>query len=367
MRRRRVLLGQLGAAGDCVYATTVARQIKADDPHCHLTWAIGSIFRHVIAHDPHVDDVWEIPLSSRAAMAATWAAFEHEARSRKARGEFDDVYLTQIDPGNYQNFDGTVRASIFRGYPRPITVPVTPVIRLSEEEISRVSDFARANRLGEGGPAVIFECAHGSGQSSMTLDWALAVARSVIRQLPNVKIVMSSRAGQSPSDTSIVDGSVLTFREYAALTHHASALIGCSSGLTWVCTSDAARLLPTLQVLTHRVGMCGAVVHDLEHWGLPSDHVIEMRDVDAERAAACAVDMLSSGVAHARAAYHEPLNLTLGYYYTVMLPLLRRGKLATVARSMRNVIARYGLRRELLVDLAREAGERAAKRVPFRS
>ena len=175
------------------------------------------------------------------------------------------------------------------------------------------------------------------------------------------------RVGQSPDEPAIVDGSGLRFREYAALTHHASLLVGCSSGLTWVCTSDAARTLPTLQVLTQRVGMCGAVVHDLEHWGLPSDHVIEMRDCQADAAAACVVDMLANGVAHARAAFHQRLDLTLGYYYTVMLPLLRRGQVATVVESMRNVVERYGLRRELLVDLARQVAGRMAKRSPLKS
>src|SRR5512138_3038540 len=46
MVQRRVLLGQLEANGDCVYATTVARQIKTDNPDCHLTWAIGSRCRN---------------------------------------------------------------------------------------------------------------------------------------------------------------------------------------------------------------------------------------------------------------------------------------------------------------------------------
>ena len=78
--RRRILLGQLAANGDCVYATTVARQIKADDPECHLTWAIGSSYRQVIAHNPHVDAVWEVPYSRKEDAIATWRAFEREAR-----------------------------------------------------------------------------------------------------------------------------------------------------------------------------------------------------------------------------------------------------------------------------------------------
>ena len=30
-RRKRILLGQLAARGDCLYATAIARQIKADN------------------------------------------------------------------------------------------------------------------------------------------------------------------------------------------------------------------------------------------------------------------------------------------------------------------------------------------------
>ena len=124
------------------------------------------------------------PLASRAEYQRPWYAFEREARARKARGELDDLFLTQIDPGNYRNFDGTVRASIFRGYPRPITVPVTPVIHLANDEITRVREFAEVNALEKDGPAVIFECAHGSGQSSVTPEWGLHVARAVVRQMP---------------------------------------------------------------------------------------------------------------------------------------------------------------------------------------
>ena len=37
----KVSLVQLDANGDCLYATTIARQIKQDYPGCHLTWWIS--------------------------------------------------------------------------------------------------------------------------------------------------------------------------------------------------------------------------------------------------------------------------------------------------------------------------------------
>ena len=52
-----ILFVQLGSMGDCLLATTIARQIKeVDYPNCHLTWMIGDIFETVIKNNPYVDD-----------------------------------------------------------------------------------------------------------------------------------------------------------------------------------------------------------------------------------------------------------------------------------------------------------------------
>lgn len=53
--QKRILLGQLGSYGDCLYATTVARQIKQDFPGSTLTWAVGSMYADVLDQNPHDD------------------------------------------------------------------------------------------------------------------------------------------------------------------------------------------------------------------------------------------------------------------------------------------------------------------------
>ena len=138
----RILLGHLATFGDCLYATAVARQIKHDFPGCHLTWAIGSMSRPVIRENPFVDEVWEYPLRDRREIDSSWWSFVRDARRRVRRGEFSRIFFTQVAPGNYQNFDGTVRSSIFRGYAAPITVPVTPVLRLTADEVDHVQKAA---------------------------------------------------------------------------------------------------------------------------------------------------------------------------------------------------------------------------------
>jgi hypothetical protein len=141
-RRKRFLIGQLGSFGDCLYATTVARQIKNDYPDCHLTWAIGSIYRSILDGNPYIDEIWEFPLSKRTDLLDRWQQFENEAVERKNRGDFDEIFLTQVWPNNLKNFDGTLRSSIFRAYNKPITVPVLPVLRLLPAEVENVRNFA---------------------------------------------------------------------------------------------------------------------------------------------------------------------------------------------------------------------------------
>ncbi len=131
---QRLLLGQLGANGDCLYATNLARQLRQDYPQAHITWAISTQCIGLLRNNPHIDDVWEIEIPDWSGQAVVWRVFEREATRRLLRHQFDHVYFSQISPNNFQNFDGTVRPSILRSYGRSITVPIENVIVLTEEK-----------------------------------------------------------------------------------------------------------------------------------------------------------------------------------------------------------------------------------------
>src|SRR5687768_14844075 len=124
---KRFLIGQLACFGDCLYATAVARQIKQDFPDSHITWAVASKYKSILALNPHVDEIWEIEVLNNDFYDKGWADFELQAKQRKARGEYDELVFTQIPNANWKNFDGTIRSSILRGYKKPINVPVEPV------------------------------------------------------------------------------------------------------------------------------------------------------------------------------------------------------------------------------------------------
>ena len=58
-----ILLVQLGSNGDCLFVTTIAKQIKEIDyPGCNLTWMIGSNCSHIIENNHFIDDKIIIPI-----------------------------------------------------------------------------------------------------------------------------------------------------------------------------------------------------------------------------------------------------------------------------------------------------------------
>jgi hypothetical protein len=352
MKFKNILLGQLAARGDCLYATTVARQIKADYPNCRLTWAIGSMCRDIIENNPYVDEIWEVPLSNHAAVTDAWNQFEKEALARKKAGVFDEVFFTQINPNNFQNFDGTVRASIFRGYHKPMQVPVPPVIRLSEKELAHVRDFALQYRLRDFAHVILFECASNSGQSFVTQAFAIEVSKALVNKFENVCVILSSNIPIASSHDRIIDGSVLTFKENAELTHYCSLLIGCSSGISWLCTADWSKELPKIQLLKRKTSVFASMTHDFEHFGLRTDLVSEMTECSSQKLFECVASFVDDGFVQARNKFHETVPLKFDFYWELMLAVASKRQHKKVLVSAYNTIKRYGWRFSFFKTLA---------------
>ncbi len=275
---KRVLLVHLVSNGDCLMATTVARQIKTDFPGCHLTWAISWKCKQVIEENPYVDEIWSVEYpAGELPFEGPWRRTVAEAEARRRRGEFDEIFTTQIFPDHYNDFDGTTRSTIFRAYGRPVTVPVAPVMRLREEEVARVTAFAEKHGLARYKNVVLFECAPASGQSFLNVDIARRVAARVATQIPDTSFVLSSPQPFTSDHPAVIDASSLTYRENAELSKHCTLLLGCSSGITWLLTSDWAKRLPTIQFLRKPEAwyLFASVRYDHAHFGLPAEHVME--------------------------------------------------------------------------------------------
>jgi hypothetical protein len=285
--RPKALLVHFTSNGDCLMATTVARQIKEDHQGCHLTWAISERCKPVIENNPFVDEILTITFGpGEDPHDDVWPRTKAEVLHRQKAGQFDHVFFTQIYPENFNHFDGTTRSSIFRSYPGKITVPVQPVLYLSEAEIGRVEAFVSKHTLRDYSDVILFECAPASNQSWMTVERAIRISAQLVAQCPETAIVISSNKPFHSDCPAIIDGSVLTFRENAELSKYCTLLLGCSSGISWLLTSNWAKKLPTIQFLqrTSCWYSFASMRYDHQFWGLGTEHILETdvrKDADA--------------------------------------------------------------------------------------
>ena len=276
--KKKFLIGILGRYGDCLFATTIAKQIKNDFPHSHITWAIATNFKSVLDQNPYIDDVWEIPISNGDYYGEGWELFEKEALSRKTQGDFDEIIFSQIMPNNWEEFTGTIRKTILNTYQNPITVEVSPVIRLTKDEVNNVVKFADEYKLQTYKNVILFECNPSSAQSNVDIDFALTTAESFCQNNQDTCFILSSPNIFTTSSKHIFDASKLSFRENAELTKYCTLLIGCSSGLTWLTTSDWAKKLPMVQVLGVKQSIFAGIAFDHRLWGLDDSNIIEICD-----------------------------------------------------------------------------------------
>ena len=348
---KKILLLQLMSNGDCLYATAIARQIKQDYPGCHLTWAVASFCKGILDNNPYVDTIWEIPDVSKHTCHAIVRQLRKQAEADKLKGIWDEVFFTQIIDDNQANYDGTIRSSIFRGYGKPITVPVTPVLQLMQGETDRVTAFAAKYKLAEFKNVILFEFAPQSGQLAITPAQAIQLAEDIVKN-ESTAIILSSNIKIGDGNPKLIDGSLLTLRETAALTHYCTLLLGCSSGITWISTSSAAKHLPMVQMLDPYALWVNPISSDFKRCGFSTDTVIEIYDKYAEKIPNCIADILNSGISFAKQKYSTPLPLHFKTTRVSIYNMLCYLQIGAIARHIKINVGIYGWNATLIKEIA---------------
>jgi hypothetical protein len=342
----KILLIHLGAYGDCVIATTIARQIKVDYPDSYLTWAIAERFASAVENNPYVDDIWKVDIKKgEPFLSLAWRnQFQKAINSRFPKGSLDIIFDTMIHPNNRSHYDGTIRSATFNNYLKPITVPIDPVMRLYDAEIERVRIFAERHELSKYKHVILFECTPGSDQSVLNLEIGLKMAQQIVDSKPDAIIIISTYLPVPSIHPRIIAANMLSFRENLALSHYCTFLIGGSSGLSWLLTSASAKKLETVQFLTRQLSAgFASMVYDFTYFGLSSAHILESQEKDPSAMAIIVLAALSD-FADARATYHEELRPYFwNWLYFVDWPHGLKGILLSY-RTMFSFIRRNGLR-----------------------
>jgi hypothetical protein len=345
----RILLGMLGSNGDCLYATAVARQIKQDFPGCHLTWAVASLYRSVLVNNPDIDALWEIPMTSWPEMDRVWPLFEIEAHNLASSGQFDHVFLTQISPARFVNFDGTVRPSMFRNFPRPITVPVDVTINLDDEEKAAVDAWIAASPAADASQVVLCECSSKSGQSFMNVERALELAEAITAARRGAVVIISTHEALATDNPRIISGGSLSIRQTARLSHHVDLFVGCGAGLTVAATSGVAKPgLPNIQILRRRTSVYASFRYDFGYYGKPTGHFMELTSENPAHIRTAVLAAVIDGFESAKAEFDDPVPLTFGWYIELIrMMLIDTGRYAEAAHSLLITAQRFGWNREL--------------------
>lgn len=336
---KNILLVQLFSNGDCLYATAVARQIKEDFPNSHLTWAIAGFCRNIIDNNPYVNTVRivdDVPKSDTPA----FRKFKSKVYKEKQEGLWDEVFITTNMDENQALYDGTIRGMIFRAYPFPINVPIQPVLKLTEEEKNRVDIFAEKNKLQHYKNVILWEYTPQSGQSMLRFDFVMKLARQ-ITLLPSTCILLSS-ANSFPSTEKIIDASILNVRENAALSHYCTLLIGCSSGITWLSTSSAAKFLPMVQLLNPHTAFLNAPSIDFKRYNISTENLLEIIHINEETVYNCIKTIIETGFAQAKKRYNEILPLQFNTTRKIVYNLLCYLQFDAIARHYNIITSIYG-------------------------
>ncbi len=342
---KRILIGHLNSNGDCLYATVIARQIKeVDFPGCHLTWGVSQYCRQSVDLNPHVDEIWEFRTNSLLATLREWDEFVVEARKRKAAGEFDEIFFTQIIGENMVNIDGIIRSSIYNNYPFPITVPRQPVLRLSTNEVDEVKAFAGLHQLSSFKHIVLMECGPSSFSSSLNPAACTAFAEKFAKDHPGTAFILSSNKKIEASPF-VIDGSKLSFRQNAEITKYCTHFIGCSSGISWICTSDWAKPLPRIIITTRSRNFTYSMVLDHEYAGLDTSGIIEFPEQDEVMVTLSNTleEAIDNSFSSAREKFHAPLRVKpYKFIYVLSRLSYERHDIKTPFRALRRTFKRKG-------------------------
>lgn len=334
-----ILLVQLFSNGDCLYATAVARQIKKDYPNCKLTWAIADFCKNIIANNPYVDEILVTNEVAKNDVVA-FRKYKKKVFAEKAAGKWNEVFITTNMDTNLALYDGTIRGMIIRAYPRPITVQLQPVLALTDVEKSNVAVFAKTHSITNFKNVILWEYAPQSGQTDLSFEMVMSVAKKITTNLSTCVILSSANKFQGSDN--IIDASTLSVRENAALTHYCSLLIGCSSGITWLTSSSAAKFLPMLQLLNPNTIFINTPSVDFERYNIKHNGLIEMCNYNDDKILSCVNEILNNGFLSA-VSFNQQLPLQFKTTTTIVYNLLVYREFSAIRKHYNVMKAVYGL------------------------
>lgn len=331
---KKIALIQLFSNGDCLFATTVARQIKDDHPACELTWIVSSKCKNMLLNNPDIDVIEEVLIPDPAQNETIFNRVVKETQEKKKAGMYTEVIVPQLLGTNMKFYDGTVCSSVYRSSGLNIKVDNSPVLYLTENEKEAAGQFALKHNLTGYKNVVLFECAPQTKQLNLTDEIILDYSLRILKE-ENTCVILSGPRPYNFDHPHIIDGNTLSIRETVALTHYCTLLLGCSSGISWAATSIAAKPLPMVQILAPDGYYFNPLSLTFKRWHKPTARLIELIHFDTDKLEAVFTDIFHQGFEKAQIKHNQLVKPQFRLYRGIIHHFLKRGRLAEIATFVR--------------------------------
>ena len=167
-----------------------------------------------------------------------------------------------------------------------------PLIYLTDGEKLSVEKFCCENKIDKFSYNVLFECSPQSGQSLMTFNKAKQLAAQIVSNHKNIKFILSSNEPFTSDNSNIIDGSAISWRENAELANYCNLMMGCSSGISWRCTSQWTKPLPFIQIVNPmymKGDFSASMKIDFRYFGIDTKNLVELYNPPEDILAACII------------------------------------------------------------------------------
>jgi hypothetical protein len=334
MNKEKILLVQLFSNGDCLFVTTIARQIKVNFPDCELTWLVSSKCKSMLLHNPDVDKIEEVEISDVTQNKVVFDAVVTDAMIKKQKGIYDRVIIPQLLGSDMKFYDGIVCTSLYRASELKITVDTKPVLILTDAEKQAAVQFAQRNNLGAYKNIVLFECAPQTNQLLLTDEIILDYCQHIVGN-ESTCVILSAPKAYNFQKEHIFDGNSLSIRETVALTHYCSHLLGCSSGISWAATSVAAKPLPMIQILAPNAYYFNPLSLTFKKLNRSTENLLELVEFNSEKIQTVFKDIFQVGFQQAKGKHHQPVKVQFKLFRGIIHQFLLEGKFSEIVTFVR--------------------------------
>jgi glycosyltransferase involved in cell wall biosynthesis len=267
--------------GDLLLCTPIPRQLKADDPACHITWYTSQRYAFVLNNNPYIDEVIALPDAplynlkiinilrphatqenagvlalnaeiprlrnarpwTRFFTPAPYLNFHAFANHYRIPGIDDNLSDPQVASKNGSLLD-VIKAYVNFNW----TVSDLPVMRLTDAEVARAREYI--SKLPHG-IKILFETEFNSGQSYFDIDCLLKVITSTLHLKPVVIFTSKNKPLYYDDLAKRYERMYWfsgEFRLNAELYNACNGFVGVSSGVSTLTYSDWCRNdLPKLE------------------------------------------------------------------------------------------------------------------------